>query len=97
MQALIEPHRKADVEVPRVQRRQAQPLAHWLATEPSMEAALLRAYAAGATMTPLARELKISVSRVSRLIARAETCGTPARNNAARTDRRRDDLREGTG
>jgi hypothetical protein len=99
MQALIEPHRRADVDVPRVQRRRAEPLAHRLATEPSMEAALLRAYAAGATMTSPARELNISVSRVGRPIAGAETCGAPSRVDTSRTDRHgaRAALRDGTG
>ncbi|HET7864677.1 MAG TPA: transposase [Burkholderiaceae bacterium] len=51
----------------------ARPLAHWLGQCRSREKALYRAHTEGAlTMTALAGELGLSVSRVSRLIAQAE-------------------------
>jgi putative transposase len=65
--------RLADAGVPRPQRAAPQPLAHWLATSPSRAVALLRAHRLGGlTMTAMARELGLSTSRVSQLIARAE-------------------------
>ena len=73
MQALIESQRRAADEVPRVQRRAAVTLAQCLADGLSRDEALWRAYTEGATtMTVLARELGLSVSRVSRLISRAK-------------------------
>ena len=73
MQALVDPQRAASSEVPRAQRRQAVTLKQCLARGEPRERAMLRAYAEGAaTMTGIARELGLSVSRVSRLIARAE-------------------------
>lgn len=73
MQALVEPQRRAADEVPRVQRRAAVTLAQCLAEGLSRDEALWRAYTEGATtMTVLARELGLSVSRVSRLISRAK-------------------------
>jgi putative transposase len=73
MQALADPQRKASRETPKAQRASPRPLAHWLAQCSSREEALHRAHTEGAmTMTALARELGLSVSRVSRLIARAE-------------------------
>jgi putative transposase len=57
-------------EIPRVQRRHAASLAQWLQTCASREAALYRAHTeSGLTMSALAEELGLSVSRVSRLIA----------------------------
>ena len=50
-------------------------LAQWLASGESREEALYQAHTAGAnSMTAIARALGLSVSRVSRLIARAEVC-----------------------
>lgn len=73
MQALAAPPRKAARDTPRAQRLPARPLAHWLALCSSREEALYRAHTEGAiTMTALARDLGLSVSRVSRLIAQAE-------------------------
>ncbi len=60
-------------EVPRAQRRRPLMLGPVGAQSESRERALLRANIEhGITMTALARELGLSVSRVSRLIARAE-------------------------
>jgi putative transposase len=73
MQALADAPRKAARDTPRVQRTPARTLAHWLSLCSSREEALYRAHTEGAvTMTVLARELGLSVSRVSRLIAKAE-------------------------
>jgi putative transposase len=66
-------HRKAARDTPRVQRTPARTLAHWLSLCSSREEALYRAHTEGAvTMTVLAGELGLSVSRISRLIAKAE-------------------------
>jgi putative transposase len=73
MQALAEPPRKTTRDTPRPQRLAPRPLAHWLGVSASREEALYRAHTEGGlTMTALAAELGLSVSRVSRLIARAE-------------------------
>ena len=73
MQALAEPHRSASREVPKAQRRKARSLAQWLSTCQSREEALYRAYTeSGTSMSEIAKELDLSVSRISRLIARAE-------------------------
>ena len=74
MQALAEPPAKATRDTPRAQRTPARPLAHWLGLCSSREEALYRAHTEGAlTMTALAGELGLSVSRGSRLIAKAES------------------------
>ena len=73
MQALAEPPRKAARDTPRAQRSAPSTLQQWLAQCASREEALYRAHTEGAlTMTALARELGLSISRVSRLIARAQ-------------------------
>ena len=60
-------------EVPRPQRSRPRTLMQWLDEAPTREQALTRAYVEGGmTMTAIACELGLSVSRVSRLIARAE-------------------------
>ena len=63
MQALAEPRNSTDRDIPRAQRRKSRTLAQWLASCENREEALYSA---------IARELGLSVSRVSRLIARAE-------------------------
>lgn len=79
MQALAAPPRKAARDTPRAQRTPARPLAHWLGLCGSREEALYRAHTEGAlTMTALAGELGLSVSRVSRLIAKAESAAAMA-------------------
>jgi putative transposase len=61
-------------EVPKAQRLAPRTFQQCLAAAPTREAALLMAYRDhGLTMTALAAELGLSVSRVSRLIARAES------------------------
>jgi REP element-mobilizing transposase RayT len=73
MQALVEPGRAAAQEVPKAQRVKRRTLAQWLRACSSRDEALYRAYTeSGLTMSALAAELGISVSRVSRLIARVE-------------------------
>jgi REP element-mobilizing transposase RayT len=73
MQALADPARTQATEVPRAQRRKTVSYQQCLAEGDSREQALLRAHReGGVTMTALALELGLSVSRVSRLVARAE-------------------------
>ncbi len=61
-------------DIPRQQRSMSITLQQWLAGSPSRGAALMRAYReSGISMTAMAAELGLSVSRVSRLIATAET------------------------
>jgi putative transposase len=77
MQALAEPPRKAARDTPCSHRKPAWPLAHWLSVCTSREDALYRAHTEGElSMTSLAAELGLSVSRVSRLIAKAEAAST---------------------
>jgi len=73
MQVLADSARTQATEVPRAQRREMVSYQQCLAEGDSREQALLRAHREGCvTMTALALELGLSVSRVSRLVARAE-------------------------
>ena len=73
MQALAEPQRATAREVPKAQRRKNRSLSQWLADCGNREEALYKAYTeSGLSMSAIARELGLSVSRVSRLITRAE-------------------------
>src|SRR5258708_14683205 len=73
MQKMAEPQRKATREIPKAQRRTTRSLAQWLSACDSREEAMLLAHTeSGLTMSSMAQELGLSVSRVSRLIARAE-------------------------
>ncbi len=73
MQRLADPKRTAAREIPKAQRRTTRSLAQWLSACDSREEALFRAHTkSGLTMSAIAKELGLSVSRVSRLIARAE-------------------------
>ena len=73
MQALVQPRNSIDPDIPKVQRRKARTLAQWLASCENREEALYRAHTQSAlSMSAIARELGLSVSRVSRLIARVE-------------------------
>ena len=73
MQVLADPRNSTDADIPKIQRRKARSLAQWLGSCETREEALYKAHTEGAmTMSALARELGLSVSRVSRLIARAE-------------------------
>ena len=73
MQALAEPRNSTDADIPKLQRRKGRTLAQWLAGCENREEALYRAHTQSAlSMSAIARELGLSVSRVSRLIAQAE-------------------------
>ena len=73
MQKSADPQRTAAREIPKAQRRTSRSLARWLSTCDSREEALFRVHTEGGlTMSAIAKELGLSVSRVSRLIARAE-------------------------
>jgi len=73
MQSLAEPRNSIDPDIPKIQRQKVRTLAQWLASCENREAALYQAHTTGAiSMTAIAKELGLSVSRVSRLIARAE-------------------------
>ncbi len=73
MQGLAEPRNTVDRDIPRAQRSKARSLDEWLSSCPTREEALYKAHTESAlSMSAIARELGLSVSRVSRLIARAE-------------------------
>ncbi|MGY4829952.1 REP-associated tyrosine transposase [Sphaerotilaceae bacterium SBD11-9] len=73
MQALMAAPREGDKQIPRKQRQAVKPLQDWLALSASREEGLYRAHTEGAiTMTRIASALGLSVSQVSRLIARFE-------------------------
>ncbi|MSQ59414.1 MAG: transposase [Betaproteobacteria bacterium] len=73
MNALARPHNSTDRDIPKAQRRKGLSLAQWLNACDSREEALYRAHTEGGiTMSAIARELGLSVSRISRLIAKAE-------------------------
>ena len=73
MQALAQPRNSIDPDIPKLQRRKARSLAQWLASCENREEALYRAHTQSAlSMSAIARELGLSVSRVSRLIARVD-------------------------
>ena len=73
MQALAEPRNRADRDIPKVQRSKARSLDQWLNICTTREEALYRAHTESAlSMSAIARQLNLSVSRVSRLIARLE-------------------------
>lgn len=72
MQIQAKPGSLSNSEVPLAHRSKPRPLAHWLAQSATREEALRRAHVEGGkTMSAIASEAKLSVSRVSRLIARA--------------------------
>ena len=73
MQKMAHPLRKAACEIPRAQRRRTRSLAQWVSVCASREEAVFRAHMdGGLTMSAIAKELDLSVSLVSRLIARVE-------------------------
>src|ERR1043165_324764 len=72
MQTRAPPRNSTDPDIPKVQRRKSRTLAQWLQGSERREQALYDAHTQGAmTMSAIARELGLSISRVSRLIARA--------------------------
>ncbi|HUF20050.1 MAG TPA: transposase [Burkholderiales bacterium] len=73
MQALAEPRNSTDQDIPKLQRRKARTLAQWMQGGASRDEAMYNAYTQGVmTMSAIARELDLSVSRVSRIIAQVE-------------------------
>lgn len=72
--ALADPARRRAVDVPRAQRRAEVPsLQQWLQRCPTRDQAMWQAYrSSGMRMTVIAAELGLSVSRVSRILAREE-------------------------
>lgn len=73
MQALADPRNSTDEDIPKVQRRKVRSLKQWLDSCKSREEAMYRAHTESAlSMTAIAREMGLSVSRVSRLIAQVE-------------------------
>lgn len=77
VQRRIEPARLDAIEIPHEQRRKPVELAQWLALCATREEALRRAHLEGGmSMSAIAKALNLSVSRVSRLIARFESSGT---------------------
>jgi REP element-mobilizing transposase RayT len=72
MQKVAKPVRGAH-DIPKSQRRSVKSLEHWLRACDSRPEALLMAHTqSGLTMSAMAEELGLSVSRVSRMIASAE-------------------------
>ena len=79
MQGLAAARNSTDPDVPKTQRRKARSLAQWMSSCETREEALYRAHTEGTlSMTAIAHELGLSVSRVSRLIARAEEAKSKA-------------------
>jgi putative transposase len=73
MQALAAPAQRQTVEVPKAQRKSPQTLTQHLSQCADRAQALRMAYVeSGITMSAMAKELGLSLSRVSRLIAAAE-------------------------
>jgi hypothetical protein len=83
MQGLADPVAKSRPDIPKPQRSLPRTLVDWLVDTPNQrELALRNAHVqSGISMTSIARELGLSVARVSQLIARAEKvvpCGPVA-------------------
>ncbi len=79
-QARADAARRDSIEVPRAQRRKPGDLDRWLLASASREEGMRCAHVEGGmTMSAIARKLGLSVSRVSRLIARAEGLGAEAK------------------
>ncbi len=73
VQSHIEPSRRLAIDIPKQQRRVPCDLAQWLAASSTREEGLRRAHVEGGmSMSAIAKALSLSVSRVSRLIARHE-------------------------
>ena len=76
MQALASTEQRSAVEVPKAQRKSPSTLQECLRRTADRSDALRIAYReCGITMTAMAKELHLSVSRISRLIAPAEAVG----------------------
>lgn len=78
MQEAALPTAKRSAPVPKAQRSSTRSRADWLAPCGSRAQALHRAYTkSGLTMTAMAAELRLTVVRVSQLIAKAEKQTSP--------------------
>ena len=86
MQALMEAPHAADKNIPKPQRLLThKPLQAWLEEAASREEGLFKAHTQGGlSMTAMARTLGVSVSRVSRLIARYEGSRGESKRHQAR-------------
>ena len=73
MQALASDRAVIDKEIPKAQRASPKTLHDWMAELPNRDEALLAAHRySQLSMSQISRELGLSVSRVSRIIARAD-------------------------
>ena len=73
MQALASDHAVSNKEIPKAQRASPKALQDWLALMPSRDEAIVAAHRhSQLSMSQIARELGLSVSRVSRIIARTD-------------------------
>jgi putative transposase len=73
MQALASDRAVSNKEIPKVQRASPKTLQDWLALMPSRDEAIVAAHRhSQLSMSDIARDLGLSVSRVSRIIARAQ-------------------------
>ena len=73
MQALASDHAVSNKEIPKAQRASPKALQDWLALMPSRDEAIVAAHRhSQLSMSDIARALGLSVSRVSRIIARAQ-------------------------
>jgi len=74
MQALAEPRNSTDIDIPKIQRQKSRTLAQWLQSCENREQALYNAHTHSAMIMGAiaASKLELPISRVSRLIARAE-------------------------
>jgi putative transposase len=83
MLTLAAPLQRVAVDVPKVQRKSSRSLQQCLAQAGSREQGIYEAYRdSGITMSAIAREMGLSLSRVSRLIAAAEIEGVKAARKA---------------
>ena len=86
-ESALRPARR-NLEIPEVQRRLPTPQTSWTFEGPGRDESLLRAYVEGSmNMSQIARAAGLSVSRVSRLIARLEggCISTRLRRDSSRT------------
>jgi hypothetical protein len=70
MQALVEPERSRAANVPRRQRRSPDPIQTYLRTYERNEAIVKACREGGHSLSAIASEVGLSVSRVSRIVAR---------------------------
>jgi DNA-directed RNA polymerase specialized sigma24 family protein len=74
MQALASDRAVSDKAIPRVQRASPKTLQDWLAEMPSRDEAIVAAHRRShISLSDIARALGLSVSRVSRIVTRAQS------------------------